>query len=371
MLARTPRRLSRSTLSAVLQIGIGLATFLLVARGILTLASYPTEDPIWAKLQWLESGEHGGYELIFFGSSRIQSGVDPEVFDRVAVRNGWDVRSFNLAADGAEAEDVDFLLRRVLAARPPGWRYAVIEARPWLGRTWGRENALIPRTIYFRDFESTWRSVYAALRFGGSHDETTAVRLHLLGFAARLGAAGRGPDAVRRMQNRPPPWASHESLIEDRGYRRSPRWTHRGAPADCFGELPVSDEEWEERARARLRRSPWTPPDFAPRPDESLEEARRRALEHVWLQPFRRQQERLRAAGIVPVFFTPSLNSWTPDLEAYGVVDTFLSYDDPRRIPEIFRPEHRYDCSHVDESGARIFSRHMARDLARLARERP
>ena len=80
--------------------------------------------------------------------------------------------------------------------------------------------------------------------------------------------------------------------------------------------------------------------------------------------------ERLvRAGGATPVFILgPTLDMQEEVVRAHraGVIEHLLAYNRPDAYPELYAVENRFEQSHLNATGARIYTRHLAEDLVAL-----
>jgi hypothetical protein len=74
----------------------------------------------------------------------------------------------------------------------------------------------------------------------------------------------------------------------------------------------------------------------------------------------------IRAAGAQPILFhapTPSEVVYTPDARSRAPL---LDFSDEQRYPALFLTEYRQDHGHLNEAGARVFSRLLAEEWIKL-----
>jgi hypothetical protein len=298
--------------------------------------------------------EHKGeYDLLFFGSSRAFRGFDPELFDRVLAGRGVATRSFNFGLPGARAVEVQHLLGRVVALAPRGVRYCLIDPEG-LSVLPDHRNVRARSVIDWHDPETT--ALVTRFVLESERDPRRAAELlwaHWSSCALNLANVGRALAWVDRWLGRRP---TAEFAAETVGARGD-------------GYSPLGDEGAELGRRGRRFRSKRVDEYL-----ERLEEFRaqrpsRGAPSEAAVELYRRLERRARELGAVTIFVTQPALYLQEDLiaaHARGDVAYLLRYDDPQRFPELYAPENRYDDTHLNEQGARLFTELLARDVAEL-----
>lgn len=333
------------------------ALFLLAApltAALLTrLAGYPDLGPLEEKLFYFESNKQV-YDIVFAGSSRVRRGIVPTLFDAEMAARGFPVRSFNLAVAGMGPHEANALIRRVLAMEPARLRWIVVELGDW-DPVVRPENRFKRRGIFWHDAQETASVLRSTLLL----DEPFTARAdllqtHLLHFAARSLAVGRGPDAVR-------------SLFSGERAEAAPdlaRWQ---------GFEPYTETSYRFNP---LRRR------FLERLDEYREAVGRLAAgdESAPPKPYnvaavRAQVAMIRRVGAEPVHLITPTPRATPELDRLardGHVPALLAFNRPADYPELFAVERRFDREHLVQEAAEEFTRHLAaRFAAEIVRRDP
>jgi hypothetical protein len=338
---------SRGVPGHLLGLLLFLATFALTARGIQALLRPVPTSIVLAKIQEIERDETG-FDVIFLGNSHVLREIDPEVFDRAAAEFGHPLRSYNLGAQGMPSGELEFVVRRLLegSIATPEWIFIDLTL-PWSGEI---ENLGSRRTIAWHDLDATAHSCAALLGAplpGG--EKVSMLGDHLEDFVAHQTSKGRGLEFLD--------------------------WLAGGC-----------SDEWEVLLDHRRGHQPLTRelgPGFARRNDRFLatkgaylREVQRLAGDRTRLDPLppaeaddlRRLIDRIEAAGVRVVFTMPPvvaptvrfLNDTGRESEPL-----LLLFNDSRRYPGLYPVERRFDLSHLNGEGARVFSRVLARAFCR------
>lgn len=148
---------SAATLSTIARSGLNVAVFCMVfsitAYRIHCWVPLPESYGLRAKLQHLKSARDQ-YNVLFFGSSLIERGIIPELFDREMALRGYEVCSFNLGSPGMISHETNAYLTEVLRMGLPKlkWVFVEVTAR----RVPNKENRFTTRMIFWHTPEETW-----------------------------------------------------------------------------------------------------------------------------------------------------------------------------------------------------------------------
>ena len=290
----------------------------------------PEVPQVTPKLALL-AAERERCSAIFLGSSRVNNGLVPEVFD--ATVGG---RSFNFGIDGMSYPESGYVGDEILAMHGKAPRWMFIEMGINLA-LW-QDGRTTLRAIYWHDLPRTAQ----VLRRLGAVKATPAtfdfVKLHLRMAALRLVNVGYGAEHIRQRT----------------GHAFAPGPRDRFAPA-ARGYLPIEGAMLAEERAAFAR-------DAARMPDPALPNAER--VSGALLLDFAR---RLEARGVTPVFFTTPNTSPTPDFFRgfAGKLPMVLRFDRPAAYPALYDPAERQDAMHFNDAGARRFTRALAEEFAR------
>jgi hypothetical protein len=317
----------------------------------LTSAVAPAPADSVVRADWLRANG-AAFDTVFLGSSRTIRQIVPAEFDGAMAASGTPTHSFNLGTAGMRAPEDAFVLERALAGRHEPLQFVVVECNPVrLGIPLQDRGTM--RAVYWHDgprIRTLWSRVWAH----PSHAPRTELRVallarhfarfadHLRHWAWNASRMGRAPEVVDGMLRHgvpapgPPPIGPTGDgydpgrkrplmLGEERAdYERELANAVRDGKADHFGDTASQAELARKReyaagfgARLVLVAPPTIGEAFVPLPDRGF---------------------------------------------------LFLDFSDPRRYPELFAVEHRNDRGHLNHTGARLYSRLLARELAqRLA----
>ena len=364
---------------------VAVAAFVLTGLALRAVAIAPGGDVIGAKLDWWRA-EAARYDTVFVGSSHVLRAFVPETFDRELAAAGLESRSFNFGVQAVHLIEERWLLERVLAAGDGHLRRVFFEYQ-WLTPQIDPENAFLPRTIYWHDWEATSLAVERALHwerelgagFGYVEDEaqrhsifTLADRClpsglrasheHLEHFAAERLLIGRGKDVAKGLLRTPEPrWAQTEGYValEDDA---------AGAGAEPRSYLARRKRFLDERERFRndvamLEREPVVFGDA-----DWVNEALTRVDDLELVRAIARSVEERGIEFVLVIMPSQSANRPFEERLERELGAPVLRYNQPGLHPELYTLENRFDSGHLSEVGARLFSAELARDTATLER---
>lgn len=333
-----------------------ISSFLLVGGGIRSWVPAPEEYFYRSKWEFFER-HRDEFNAIFLGSSHVFRSFNPRVLDAELHKSGVEWNSFNLALPGSREFEVDFLLREVVASRPQNLRWIILELgalQPTLN-----ENLFTPRTVYWHSTGETWRVLQAVGRDRQPVGERLALgATHVEHFLWRLANLGEGPRIVRALRGAGDPavMLSDEEWLDNRGY----------IPLD-FGMSPPADGLYP---RIRQNRKALATA-VAALPEGNRREVREGAIA---LAALRSQQEAAREIGAEILYVLGPGSRAKPrqyQLLKAGDLEVLFGYNRPRRYPDLYRPQNRFDPSHLNHRGATLLSRIFARELAAFLAGRP
>lgn len=326
---------------SVLAFFLGLSATWLAAGRWLPEAQLP---------EWTGKREHfaaqaPSYQMGFIGSSRVFRSFVPSVFDTEMKARGQAVRSFNLGLDGAWPPESFYRVREVLRSGVK-LRWLFVELLPINPRI-ADQNAQTLRTISWHDGYHTrlaWQEVWNSRTFDRS-EKWRWTALHGALFCKRLSQVSRGAAWLEPVLSPPQAKAqkkekgdASKQLVAD-GFEPGPNTPMPPATLKAYqGELGAY----------RARRSE------VPLPGHLRWEIAALVAE-------------IRQTGAIPVFvITP--NPGNPenfsDLRGQGIEAELISFKNPEKYAALFDPSARYDGPHLNEHGAREFSRLLAEEFA-------
>jgi len=277
------------------------------------------------------------YDTLFIGSSRVYHGLQPRVFDAEMAAAGKPSHSFNLGIDGMAPRESLELARLAATVPMPRLRRVFIE----IGQAARVPDSDPPtvRNIYWQN----GHALVAGLRYVWRDYWTPPADLKGRAWLE----AGRAFALFARNQFNIGRFAPVPAIGKPR--RKEPDSVMLGPNGDgympVFRNISPSDVD---RMHGEMRQieSGATPP----RPSDPL--TQHDFAEVAQLFASRGVRVYLLATPIQPRGFDVVLQA--PE----GV--PLLEFQDWRRHPEFYQPDHRCDSAHLNDSGAAIFSRELA-----------
>ena len=319
-------------------------------------AGGPPDERVEIKLAHL-AAHPDRYDTLFVGSSRTFRGFVPAEFDAVTAEAGVPTRSLNLGVPGNRALETQRVLERVRRIQPDGWRTVFVDPEGF--------EVLLDEGNYLARAVIDWHDLPTTLlvtEYIRANDEGSGagserrragtrekLRLHAVACAYNLTGVGRALPWVDRLLGIAPDpvWLAETIGPDADGYAPQQREQRKGFKRQAQDYLDrVGDLEDQNRA---------LDPDAEPAPQPA--------------ETFRRIQERIEALGARAVFVAQPGMYLNRDLvlaAERGRIDTLLRFDQPSRFPELYALEARYDFNHLNPSGARRFSRALARAYVEL-----
>jgi hypothetical protein len=340
--------ISRS--SRLLRAIVNLAAFIVGLAGVWLAAAPlfpPPHLPVLSEKRAHFLTHAGEFDAVFIGSSRVYRGFVPAVFDETLRARRGATRSFNFAMDGVWPPESFFRVREFLRERG-SVRWVFIELLPVNARI-PPENADTPRSIYWHDWHYTvlaWRETFARagvawpqrLKWAGLHAELFVRRLSQFSSGSRLLDERLRPEVQKALRKE---HAQHPLSLSQHGFLPEPATPMTPATAAQF-----------------LRELAAYQQNLAPVPIPPHLRAELRSLVAA-----------VRDGGATPVFvITPATGRPEnfADLRGQGIDADLISFKDPRRHPQFYDPAMRFDGPHLNERGAREFSRLLAEEFAGL-----
>ncbi len=304
------------------------------------------------------------YNLIFMGSSRIVRHIDPEEFN-AACDPAPKIRSYNMGLGGMQPPESYYLLEKILQMKPAPFRYILVELE--LFQTSGSwENIGTLRAEHWYTFDWYFRAVRLVLGSGyGSARKVktltwythqwfrhslnsgyTAQQLRPPGsitFASwQHGYEARNAEKLAAWLSSPPPNA-REDLI---AYNRYMLETH-----ERFLENPERLEALKRKSMAAFSQPNRTPGKSA---HHSL---------------IRNLIQRAKTQNVDLIFLlTPRSYFYDQLLPLYDALpaEHKIELADANRYPQFYAREYSFNVGHLNEAGAQLFTKALARRFSEL-----
>lgn len=324
----------------MINVAASLVSFVLVA-GVLHAYLPPRGlggSTFAAKFAHLER-HRDDYDIVLLGSSRIFNGIIPAELDAKLAAAGYPYKSFNCGVGAMYPYEADVALRKILSLKSRRLKVVIIELDDGLEPV-SRQNRFTSRVIAYHDLRMSLAALGDFTQ--GLPDTAAVVRqswvtiAHLLVHFGNAGRAIEYADQVGR-----PTVTSQERLLRTRGY----------GGFDRPDPLPPAEARRYPALLAKLACGPRpTPPTWSRQQARFLED----------------QIAAVEAAGAQALYVVTPGIAVPPDFERLKQSCPrcrFWNYRDPRRFAELYRPEVRKDCDHLNDAGAALFTAQFASDL--------
>jgi hypothetical protein len=311
---------------AIKHVAIALVSFCIIGTAVNAALNQIRPNPLRPSWKVFEAASNPDISVIFFGSSHIEYGFDPPVFDAALQADGiTGLRSYNLGQQDASMLESFADSEDLFRLRPRGIKFVVFE--PLLTTSLLSQYTDTLRAIRYYSLSHAWWSlapwrqaqVPPAQYFANI---STAVLRHYFG----VGLAWAKPDP-------------------------------RGDATRGFPELdPVlqkqmtGSQSWDDKIAAAA--------NAMPQPDFFNERELHLVLAFAG---------EIAARGAVPIVLAPpSFNDWPVHIIAWldrncaGQLPLRLNLFSPKKYPELWAPENRFNSDHLNLNGAKIFSRLLA-----------
>ena len=290
------------------------------------------------------------FDTLFLGSSRFYYAVSPEAFDNLTRENGVPTRSFNFGVDGMNPPENFYVLEQILKTEPRSLKWIFVE----VDNIETKSHLKIlgtQRLLYWHDWRRTWLTLKKTInprpttkwyqRLNRLWTARRELTLHLGLFEKQFTNVGRAADFFSA-------------------------WTEgRGLKSD-FLLGPQGDGY-------RLAGAAMSP--------ERAENFRRKVAEevsapgHEFIDPYaegayRDCAARIRQLGATPIFVVaPSIYQAPLRFRESPPPAPVLVFNDAKTYPQLYDPKVRVDEQHLTNEGAAEFTRLLALEFVRHARQ--
>lgn len=297
--------------------------------------------------------DHRDCDTVFIGSSRVDVGVVPELFDARMAALGKPTRSVNLGLSGLLQHDIAGVFDWVLEHRSPQWKRAVVELGPWV-LPYPPDQWFSDQEIEMHRVSQFWRRMSSAL----AAQNDLQVRARRAGFVL-----------AHTLTN---------GLRVGQGLRLLDDLAARAAGRRVPGSWPLKNRGWRDadmkdnpaqvlKGRAQFQASMNVRFDLLAGRDVDVPALQAGAF---CLDEVREQIARCRDAGIELIFVV--MPSWESSFEARGRVRELagevrlLELDDPVGNEALYDLDLWFDYSHFVRRGAEVFSNLVADRIVAL-----
>jgi hypothetical protein len=286
------------------------------------------------------------FDTLFVGTSSIYYSVSPEIFDQTTQASGLPTRTFNFGIDAMHPPENFYVLDQILKARPRHLKWVFLETanvETKLHKVLGTE-----RAVYWHDWPRTLLTWRKALNPRG--DARWYIKVSRLWVARR-------------------DLAAHFTLFAQQ-FGNVGRAREFLFPQDRKAEANL--ELGPRRDGYRLAGHSMSAQDaasFQKRLADEIAQARPKPLDPYADEAYRSSATRLMEIGAVPLFLVPPLIFQSPVSFRDSPPGPLLSFNDARTYPMLFDTKVRIDDAHLTREGAEEFTRLLAREFVRRARQ--
>ena len=291
------------------------------------------------------------WDTVFIGSSRMNFGVVPKVFDQRMAEIGFRTRSLNFAMSGLRGHDCDECIEWLLDLRPTGIKTLVIELNTFSqmlrGTNWLTDQDIemhAPRQLWPR-LAGLWA---AKERSESKLQQLLFLTMHTAANGFRLGQGVRLLDSLLARANGLPLPGTYP--VADCGYLA----TESIAAADMREQAKIFAEE-PDRPKEMLA-TKWS----ASKVEEDSGGFPMAAFNAV--------DARVRAAGIEPIYVVmPCYYGGFAGRDSIAEIAkraTVLDLDRPEQFPDLFDRTLWYDPGHFNRLGAAVFTQDLVMRIA-------
>ncbi len=286
-------------------------------------------------------------DTVFLGSSRIYRHFDPNVYDETRKALGSPGLSFNLGVPDMRMLEAlhiaEWLFERSTAIKT---LIVEVEPNPLELPEWNRRAA---RTVAWHD-QAAMARIRRGIQSLPEKDRTAVLAAHLEPFQRNQAATGRALNALGPRSDKPridPKQRGYQSLEQNRLEPISPE------------EAQELEQRWN---RLHQRPGRW---------QQTLAELRRTEAAATVTDPFElelfAELEGLAKANNAKLIWliSPSPRRRPNIIAAHqqGVVKTLLRFDDPKKYPDFYQANGRYDRHHLNSEMAKRITRLVAAEL--------
>jgi hypothetical protein len=324
---------------------IALAAFIATSAAIHAFHPPIVPKGVAAKLEFFAQHKDE-FDTLLVGTSCIYYSVSPEIFDRTTRESGLPTRAFNFGIDAMHPPENFYVLDQILKTQPRNLKWVFLETASLetkLHKVLGTE-----RAVYWHDWARTSLILRKALNPRG--DARWYIKVSRLWVARR-------------------DLAAHLTLFFQR-FGNVGRATEVLSPQDRKSEADL--ELGPRRDGYRLAgdaMSAESAASFQERLAEEIAQARPKLLDPCADEAYRSYAARFREIGAAPLFVIPPLIFQSPLSFRESPPGPLFSFNDARAYPMLFDTKVRIDDAHLTREGAEEFTRLLAQEFVRRARQ--
>lgn len=302
------------------------------------------------------------YKAVFLGSSRINHGIDPEVFDRTYRKlSGKKMRSFNFGISGGSVGEIYQTFIQVLDERPPELEYIVIElasVSTSLKKKFCQDNLHTNRNKYWLDLETLFFSLknLKDQKVGDDISRRSKLRYgknYVVNYAENIFNIGMYSGMYSYMRN---------------GY---PAQKGVGPKRNGYNNINQLESSGAKRARKSFLKNK---DQLVEKKKESVKYFENRSssdkLNRSYFGYIQDMISRAKQENIKLIFLAPPLMAVDSHEEIFPIIraipaENKLNLANAKKYPEFYKAKNIWDGNHLNDKGAKLLSDLLARKLVK------
>jgi hypothetical protein len=339
--------MNANRIRSLLDVAIALIAFVATSALIHSLLPPMIPKGIAAKLEFFTQHKDE-FDTLIVGTSRLYYTVSPAIFDATTSENGLPTRTFNFGIDGMHPPENFYVLEQILKTKPRNLKWVVLE----MGDIQTRWDNILgtQRAVYWHDWPRTALTLKKAMNPRGNANwliKVTRLWLARRDLASNLTLFGKLFTNVGR---------ATELLSSEKRERVREADLELGPHRD--GYRLAGDAMSAERAML-----------FQQRLAQEISEARQKFLDPATEQGYRQSAAQIRQAGASPLFVVTPVLFQSSARFRKSPPAPLLSFNDSRKYPALYNTRVRIDDGHLTNEGAAEFTRLLAHEFVRQARQ--
>lgn len=302
------------------------------------------------------------YNAIFIGPSTTQHGIVPNVFDKLMAEQNREIKSFNAGVGGATVAEIDFYVREILALKPANLKWLFIEYPDALIEK--LRNSGSARSIYWH----TPKQTILALRI--MLEQKHPFRLYftiaygnLKSLLYRTLSMGRFSNFWQEkvLESNPIEITKQQpdsQFLKESGYISLDWVAQHSNKWDNVRRIFLNNLDYYYQNRAREIDK------FKQRSTGSIN-----LFRTYTLKVLENMYDRIEEQGIKPILFiSPTVGyDETTAIELYKRRNKSVVFalNNPEAFPILYQVDSRWDFVHLNDRGAREFTRSMAEQFTK------
>lgn len=341
---------------------IGLLALVVFFCSYIIRSAFPVFwcGPVIANKERVYFDKKQDYKVVFLGSSRINHGIDPATFDKEYRKiSGKKMRSFNFGISGGSVGEIYKTFLKVLDDDNGSLEYIVIElvsVSTSLKKKFCQDNLHTNRNKYWLDFNTLLFSLRNLKDQKVGDDIRTGAKLdyaknYLVNYVENLYNIGMYTGMMDYAR---------------KGY---PLNKGIGPKGNGYNNINVMESSGAKRARKSFLKNK---KQLVDKKKESIKYFQQRSysdkLNESYLGYIQEMIALAKSRGIKLVFLAPPLMAVDSHEEVFPILDGLptqnkLNLANAKKYPEFYKAENIWDGNHLNNKGAQLLSRLVAKKL--------